>query len=213
MYYFAYGSNLNKEQMHMRCPAAKPVGRMTLPNARLVFRGVADVEYAEGESVVGGLWKITKACEEALDRYEGVKGGLYRKEYVKIQVGKEKPRRCLVYVMNRETYWEPSPFYAGVIRQGYKDFGIDRQRLADAIDATKALQDPTVWTPPPRRIVRVVRETPPGDGWKAPPPADWDVPKSACWNPPAPLQDEPVKAAKRRSAAQEAIDRFRELTK
>jgi hypothetical protein len=42
MLYFAYGSNLNIAGMAQRCPAAKPVSRFLLPNARLVFRGVAD---------------------------------------------------------------------------------------------------------------------------------------------------------------------------
>ena len=50
MLYFAYGSNLNLHQMLGRCPAAKPLGRFDLDDARLVFCGVADVEYADGES-------------------------------------------------------------------------------------------------------------------------------------------------------------------
>ena len=42
--YFAYGSNLNLTQMANRCPQAKQLGSAYLPNWRLVFRGVADIE-------------------------------------------------------------------------------------------------------------------------------------------------------------------------
>ncbi len=37
--YFAYGSNINLEQMEYRCPAAKAVGPVILENYELLFRG------------------------------------------------------------------------------------------------------------------------------------------------------------------------------
>jgi hypothetical protein len=69
--YFAYGSNINLEQMAVRCPAATPVCPVTLDNYRLAFRGgaghfgVAAIIPAQGEKVYGLLWKITPACEVA----------------------------------------------------------------------------------------------------------------------------------------------------
>ena len=71
MLYFAYGSNLNQEQMSGRCPDAKPLGKFTLENWRLVFRGVADIEPHEGSLLMCGLWDITSRDEKNLDRYEG----------------------------------------------------------------------------------------------------------------------------------------------
>lgn len=141
-YYFAYGSNLNVEQMKHRCPSAIPISSLVLPNARLVFRNVADVEYDPGASVTGGLWDITDRCEAALDRYEGVKGGLYRKEYITISIregGKMRERKALIYQMNRSSYSEPGEFYLNSIRKGYKDFGIARELLTEAVEYTKAL--------------------------------------------------------------------------
>ncbi|MDC7784782.1 gamma-glutamylcyclotransferase [Rhodoplanes sp. TEM] len=143
MLYVAYGSNLNKEQMARRCPLAKPIAHFTLPDARLVFRGVADVERSEGDEVECGLWEITKACERALDRYEGVSSGLYRKEYLKLAVtrdGKRKARRALIYLMNSDHYDMPSAYYLGVIRKGYKDFGIDFAKLTAAVEKTRDLK-------------------------------------------------------------------------
>ena len=37
--YFAYGSNINLDQMAFRCPAAQVVSPVTLNGYRLLFRG------------------------------------------------------------------------------------------------------------------------------------------------------------------------------
>ena len=83
--YFAYGANLNVEHMEYRCPKAKPICTMNLPEWRLVFRNVADIEPAKGQSVSGLLWTITDDCEKALDIFEGYPH-LYRKEYFMIKL-------------------------------------------------------------------------------------------------------------------------------
>lgn len=141
MYYFAYGSNLNKGQMRFRCPKAKPVGKVILPDARLVFKGPADVECEEGSEVQGGLWKITKACEIALDRYEGVRSGMYRKEYIAIAVaenGKREEADALIYLMNSDEYYPPTEGYVDCIRMGYRDFGLDLKALTAAVKRNRA---------------------------------------------------------------------------
>ena len=43
MFYFAYGANLNLQNMRYRCPNAKVVGHLNLPEYQLVFKGVADI--------------------------------------------------------------------------------------------------------------------------------------------------------------------------
>ena len=76
-YYFAYGSNMNLEQMKYRCPAAEVVENVRLEDYRLAFRGkapgngVATVLPEKGSCVEGVLWKITEAFEKSLDFYEG----------------------------------------------------------------------------------------------------------------------------------------------
>jgi hypothetical protein len=132
--YFAYGSNLNREAMALRCPAAKPLGPLTLRDSRLVFRGVADCIYEEGSECPGAVWKLTPACEASLDRYEGVSGGFYRKEYVTI-TGVEGEDQMLLYVMNSTGIFPPSEGYYQTIRQGYRDFGLPLKQLRDAVKA------------------------------------------------------------------------------
>src|SRR5262245_9412195 len=82
IFYWAYGSNLNVEAMAIRCPTAVKIKPLVLPQASLVFRGVADVEYHDEDKVYGGLWYIKPKDEAALDLYEGVRGGLYEKKYM-----------------------------------------------------------------------------------------------------------------------------------
>ena len=57
--YFAYGSNINLEQMAYRCPTAQVVGPVTLEGYELLFRGnargsgVATIAPKEGHQVHG----------------------------------------------------------------------------------------------------------------------------------------------------------------
>ena len=78
--YFAYGSNLDLEQMAQRCPDAEIVGPVRLENYELRFRGsgFATVAPKKGSTVHGLVWKITPNCEQSLDRYEG-----YPRHYTK----------------------------------------------------------------------------------------------------------------------------------
>ena len=58
MKYFAYGSNLNIEQMKSRCPDSVGVSTAVLSGWRLVERTYADIEPAAGECVNGALYEI-----------------------------------------------------------------------------------------------------------------------------------------------------------
>lgn len=133
MLYWGYGSNLNEEAMAFRCPKARKIGPKSINDCRLVFRGVADVVFDKGGSCPGGLWSITDQCEEALDRFEGVAGGIYVKRYLKIRhEGGEKS--CLFYQMKRERgIMPPARNYLATIAQGYRDFGLDVEYLEEAV--------------------------------------------------------------------------------
>ena len=129
--YFAYGSNLNLAQMKHRCPAAKVVGRKNLRGWKLVFRGVLDVIEDPRCTVHGGLFWITDKCEAALDRYEGFPS-LYGKREFEID-----GNPGIFYTMNpahpsRYDIAPPSDYYYEACLEGFRDFGIDPQRLRRA---------------------------------------------------------------------------------
>jgi gamma-glutamylcyclotransferase (GGCT)/AIG2-like uncharacterized protein YtfP len=133
-YYFAYGANTNMNGMDARCPAATPLGVVTLRDYRLVFRGVADIVEHKGATVRGALWQITKECEEALDRFEG-----FPHLYVKIHFMTKwegKLIRVMAYVMKTRD-WEcpPHDSYEDCLRHGYKDFGLPVKQLDAAVQA------------------------------------------------------------------------------
>jgi hypothetical protein len=126
MIYFAYGSNLHLAQMDKRCPAAEPLGRLKLQDWRLVFRNVADIIREPGAVCYGGVWRITRDCERALDAYEGISSGLYRKEYIPIKATPQGETEMLVYTMNSTGIMPPSSHYLQVIKQGYRDFRMSK---------------------------------------------------------------------------------------
>lgn len=124
---FAYGSNLHLDKMQVRCPRAKPLGHLLLKDWRLVFRGVADCIPEKGAVCYGGVWRITPVCEEALDRYEGVSGGVYTKEYLQVKRTPNGETSMLIYCMTSTGIYPPSVAYLNIIRQGYRDFNMPRE--------------------------------------------------------------------------------------
>ncbi|MBR6029234.1 MAG: gamma-glutamylcyclotransferase [Clostridia bacterium] len=131
-YYLAYGSNLNRKQMKSRCPDAVPVGSCVVNDYELVFRGVATIEPKPGASVQCGVWKISKADEVSLDRYEGYPR-LYVKQDFRVTVN-GKTVRAMAYVMTDgiRRLSPPSTGYLLTIAEGYDDFGLDDKPLTIA---------------------------------------------------------------------------------
>jgi gamma-glutamylcyclotransferase len=132
MYYFAYASNLNREQMRERCPDSKPMFIATLPNYKLVFAGwarqwrggIASIKLFRGGRVVGAVYEVSERDLRRLDRYEGCPGNYSR---LKVTVFDEdsRPVEVITYIKSgqlEET--PPSKEYLAVIQQGYRDWGI-----------------------------------------------------------------------------------------
>jgi len=140
--YFAYGSNTSKDQMRVRCPDAKPLGKFWLRSSRLVFRGVADCIYEPGSRCPGALYKLTPECEEVLDMREGIGSGAYRKEIVRLN-GFEGEDKLMFYVMNSTGIMPPSERYIKIMRRGYHDFGLPMRYLNNALKDSWDSKAPT----------------------------------------------------------------------
>lgn len=97
--YFAYGSNLWLKQIKNRCPDHKMIGRGVLKGYRWIIskREYANIIGSSNDYVEGIIYEISSRDEERLDINEGVKTGLYRKEYLNIEKDTETVK-CLVYV-------------------------------------------------------------------------------------------------------------------
>ena len=78
-YYFAYGSNMNYNQMLERCPNAKYFGKGVLPNYTLAFTrnsrnwesAVADILVSPGDDVWGIIYTLSNEDRMKLDACEG----------------------------------------------------------------------------------------------------------------------------------------------
>ena len=76
--YFAFGSNLDADQMAERCPGARARFAARLPDHRIAFTyasrrwggGAADILPAAGHSVWGLVWELDEEDLAQLDGYE-----------------------------------------------------------------------------------------------------------------------------------------------
>jgi len=130
MYYFAYDTNLSKQQMRERCPQSKPEFPATLHNYKLIFvgwsrqwrGGTASIRRASGDRVPGAVYEVSAECLQRLDKYEGSDS-----QRLNVIVNDEdgEPIEAITYIKMRQTEEnKPSPEYLAIIRQGYKDWEI-----------------------------------------------------------------------------------------
>ena len=98
--YFAFASNMVTAQMAQRCPGAESRGVAVLANHRFRVgrRGYATVVGEPGATVHGILWDLRPAHEAALDVYEGVRHGLYRKVWLSVRLPDGTEQQAIVYV-------------------------------------------------------------------------------------------------------------------
>ncbi len=148
--YFAYGSNMASSQMADRCPGAVSLGAARLPGYRLAFdawsnrRGglVADVLPAPDSEVWGVLWQVTEEHAEALDRYEGVARGQYRRENVRVESPNGERLEAFAYVIcNPDDEGPTTDAYQSILLEGAREHDLPPAWV-------KAIED--VPTLPPR---------------------------------------------------------------
>ena len=111
--YFAYGSNMDLYQMNYRCPSSEVMGKVTLNDYKLAFRGhgFATVLPSPGDAVQGVLWRLTPEDERRLDFYEGYPRH-YEKETVTVYATDGTSQEVMVYTMAaplKDQITPPSP--------------------------------------------------------------------------------------------------------
>jgi gamma-glutamylcyclotransferase len=121
--YFAYGSNLWREQMRARCPEHKEIGSGILRGYRWIIsaRGYANIVASRPDLVLGKIYALSAEDEQSLDRYEGVASGDYRKEMLMVEAVDGRRCTCLVYVDPVEEKGKPREEYVERIRNGIAD--------------------------------------------------------------------------------------------
>lgn len=139
--YFAYGSNLDVNQVKTRC-GGDNVRKVTigyLPNHRLAFTqyyadwggGVADVVMSPGDSVWGIIYELSNNALELLDAYEGYPHDYTRSKHT-IITPEGRVYGAWVYLVERKDgeFIPPSSRYLDVIKQTAKDAGFPKEYIA-----------------------------------------------------------------------------------
>lgn len=130
--YFAYGSNMDRAAMAVRCPASTALGPARLARHRLIVTtdGYASVVRDPRRTVWGLLWDIVLADMPALDRYEDVAGGLYVKVSQPV-IAKAGVRRALIYVARNRGLGQPRPGYLEGVVTAARDAGLPDDYLRE----------------------------------------------------------------------------------
>ena len=129
-YYFAYGSNMNHQQMKQRCPSSIFIKKAFLKGYKFVYDGYSSIRKGavaniietgeENDEVWGGLFEINEDNLSSLDCYEGYPNSYNRKEVV---LGSEEGKsfKAIAYYRIGKRISEPSEDYRNIIIKGAKD--------------------------------------------------------------------------------------------
>ncbi len=117
IYYFAYGTNLNKKIFLKKFKKAKLIKKYTLNNYKVVFRTkyiVPDLQRKLKSKVQGLIYKIDENIEKKLDIYEEYPR-LYIKKYFKY-----KEKKIMFYYLKKKTLiLRPRGYYFKIMKDGY----------------------------------------------------------------------------------------------
>lgn len=149
MLYFAYGSNLDPDQMRARCPESKVVGLAALRDHKLSFPltshdwggGVAGISVAHGSAVWGVVYDLSDGDLKRLDAYEhyvgpGDQHNLYDRDQVFVDLKRADdgsfPRRirAWIYVPRQANPAPPSRRYLDAILKGAKHHRLPDEYIA-----------------------------------------------------------------------------------
>ena len=136
MKYFAYGSNMDPEEMARVCPEGQFVTIGRLAGHRFDFTrhserrdgGVADIVEEADSEVWGVVYDVSETELEALDRKEGVAVGAYKRKQVEILTLDDETVLVLTYsVVHKEGPFAPTSKYMGLIISGARHWSLPEQ--------------------------------------------------------------------------------------
>lgn len=138
MLYFAYGSNMDRAAMRRRCPTARVLGPAMLDGWRFLIMqgGYGSIAPRAGARVHGVLWRLAPRDLAALNAYESVDTGLYRRRALPVIFARRR-KRALVFVGRQRGEGRPRPGYVPLV-----------------VAAARS------WTLPPRYVSRLQRWAP-----------------------------------------------------
>ncbi len=142
MIYFAYGSNMDLDQMKIRCPGSSVIGIGQLTHYTMAFTrwsrswksGTADILPERGAIVHGVLFNLTLDGLKKLDKFADYSNSYLRQDVTVIFGVEVLP--AMTYVARRQGVYLPSKSYLGKMVQG----GIQNHLPEEYIEYLKSIQ-------------------------------------------------------------------------
>lgn len=140
-WYFAYGSNLDTEQMAKRTGKIREARRAQLAGYRLLFNkrgsdGTGKANIAPDDTHV--VWGIVYLCDErafeSLDQYEGVAGGHYYRKTVNVSCDSGEVLDAVAYIAGESFITSPlmpTPEYLQKIVNGAQSHGLPSEYIRE----------------------------------------------------------------------------------
>ena len=144
--YFAFGSNMDTDQMARRCPGARVSGRALLSEHRLVFRGpskkrgggVLSVDTNPSTTVEGLLYEVSEAHLDALDRFEGAPEWYKRVTRMVTSLDGATLKEAVIYRLPESVReMPPTTAYVAQVSAAFATLNLDHAALDDAVTRAK----------------------------------------------------------------------------
>lgn len=153
---FAYGANMDRDHMARTAPTARRLGVATLGNHRIAIAiaGYGTLVAAPGARVHGLLWDLKPSDEAALDLFEGVPRGFYRKAELEVTDGSGERHRAMIYLAADERPGRAHPAYLAQVAAAAEALGFPADYLAEVASLPVTAAESAPWVPPSERPIR-----------------------------------------------------------
>ncbi len=142
MWYFAYGSNMDREKLEIhRAILVMEAKRGVLENYSLVFNkissirpstGCANIIPAQGHRVLGVLYRIRDSDISKMDIFEGVSSDQYHRERVLVRAEDNDLIEAEVYIADQtDDNLMPSIEYLDSVLKGARECGLDEKYIGE----------------------------------------------------------------------------------
>ncbi len=124
MIYFAYGSNMDLDQMKARCPGAKVIGVGELKHYNISFTrwsrawnsGTADILPERGGKIYGALYDLSLEDLKKMDKFADYPNSYIRQDVMVCCQEEHLP--AMTYIARRSGVFLPSRSYLGKMVRG-----------------------------------------------------------------------------------------------
>lgn len=130
MNYFAYGSNMDQDQMRERCPNSILIRKAVLKNYKLDFLeysprwqgGCADVIPDNKSEVWGLLYEVSKSDIQELDKFEG-NPDFYRRYTMQVELDGIETEAEVYTLVTKKSFIKPTLRYFNIITDTARLYG------------------------------------------------------------------------------------------